>query len=125
MEGLQGPQCGLGRPGPGCRPGGHSLRQKLQPRLAPGALGPLCPPLCTREAGNTVPLPLLEEVAVGAQRSLPTSPVLTRGLLNKTWTSAWVLGRQAAGSCNIRLWEDVVKHLRAWQEAAPCLALCL
>ena len=84
MEGLQGPQCGLGRPGPSCRPGGHSPHQELQPRLAPGALGLLCPPLCTREAGNTIPLLLLEEVVAGAQRSLPTSPGLTRGLLNKT-----------------------------------------
>lgn len=56
---------------------------------------------------------------MGAQRSLPTSPVLTRGLLKKMWTSAWVLGRQAAGSCNIRLQEDVVKHLGAWQRAPP------
>lgn len=56
---------------------------------------------------------------MGGQRSLPTSPMLTRGLLNKMWTSSWVLGRQAAGSCNIQLWGDVVKHLRAWQEEAP------
>lgn len=125
MEGLQGPQCGLGRPGSSCRPGGHSLRQELQPRPAPGALGLLCPPLCIRETGNTISLLLLEDVAVGAQRSLPTSPVLTRGLLNKMWTSAWVLERQATGSCNIRLQEDVVKHLGAWQRATPRLASCL
>lgn len=40
-------------------------------------------------------------VAVVAQMSLPTSPMLARGSMNKAWASDWALGRQAAGSRNI------------------------